>query len=69
MTKLSYKQKQFIDLIKNEYSFVLSNSDKGWVVGDITDFNTTLYATLTMRSLLNRGVIEIKDNKVYLTHE
>ncbi|ASD52035.1 hypothetical protein KNT64_gp083 [Pseudomonas phage PspYZU05] len=62
--KLSFKQQQFMELVEGNYPFEVGSNKKGPTIKGITNYNQTLYATLTLRSLLAKKLIEIVDGKI-----
>ncbi|QJT71739.1 hypothetical protein TH1_055 [Shewanella phage Thanatos-1] len=60
--KLRYKQRQLLELIDRGYEFKVGLNSKGPTLQGIPNYNPTLYATLTMRSLIKRKMIIIEGN-------
>lgn len=62
------KQIQLLKHIENNPDIPVHFSDKGAIIEGITDTNSTLYATLTLRSLIHRELVEVIDDcKVRIT--
>jgi hypothetical protein len=66
---LSYKQFKFLELASKGHKFQVGSNKKGFTVDSITNYNPTLYATITMRSLLKRELIAVNYNGISLTEK
>lgn len=63
-----FKQIQLLKHIKSNPDIPVHFNDKGAVMKGITDINSTLYITLTLRSLIYRELVEVIDDcKVRIT--
>lgn len=63
-----FKQIQLLKHIENNPDIPVHFNDKGAIMEGITDINSTLYITLTLRSLINRELVEVVDDcKVRIT--
>lgn len=67
-TIMMFKQIQLLQHIENNPNIPVHFNDKGVIIEGITDINSTLYITLTLRSLVFRGLVEVVDDcKVRIT--
>lgn len=57
-----FKQIQLLKHIENTPDIPVHFNDKGVIMEGITDINSTLYITLTLRSLLHRELVEVVDD-------
>lgn len=63
-----FKQIQLLKHIENNPDIPVHFNDKGAIMKGITDINSTLYITLTLRSLIYRELVEVIDDcKVRIT--
>ncbi len=63
-----FKQIQLLKHIENNPEIPVHFNDKGAIMKGITDINSTLYITLTLRSLIHRGLVEVIDDcKIRIT--
>lgn len=63
-----FRQIQLLKHIENNPDIPVHFNDKGAIMKGITDINSTLYITLTLRSLIYRGLVEVIDDcKVRIT--
>ena len=63
-----FKQIQLLQHIENNPNIPVHFNDKGVIMEGITDINSTLYITLTLGSLVFRGLVEVVDGcKVMIT--
>lgn len=65
-----FKQIQLLKHIESNPDIPVHFNDKGAIMKGITDINSTLYITLTLRSLIYRDLVEvIDDSKVRITQK
>ena len=65
-----FKQIQLLKHIENNPDIPVHFNDKGAIMEGITDINSTLYITFTLRSLINRELVEVVDDcKVRITEK
>lgn len=57
-----FKQIQLLKHIENNPDIPVHFNDKGAIMEGITDINSTLYITLTLRSLIRRELVEVIDD-------
>lgn len=63
-----FKQIQLLKYIENNTDIPVHFNDKGAIMEGITDINSKLYITLTLRSLIFRELVEVIDDcKVRIT--
>ncbi len=67
--KLSYQQEKFINYLLDDFRFTIGCNSRGYTIKSVVNFNCTLYLTMTFRSLLNKGLVSVSENRVILTNK